>query len=211
MAHRALDHALPDIGAGVKGAHLANAADQGFGGDGGELETIGHTDPFGSAAANQQLSLARANTVRNYLQNKFSVRTEELLLDKAQLLRLSAPEMAVLVAGLRVLGANHGGSANGVFTNRVGQLTTDFFVNVLDMGTAWKQVNPDNDEEFVGTDRQSGAQKGTASRADLIFGSNAQLRAVAEVYAGSDAGEKFVKDFVAAWTKVMNADRFDLA
>ena len=153
----------------------------------------------------------RADGFRNYLQNKFSVRTEALLVDKAQLLRLSAPEMTVLVGGLRVLGANHGGSGNGVFTNRVGHLTNDFFVNVLDMGTTWKQASADNDEEFVGTDRQSGAQKWTASRADLIFGSNAQLRALSEVYASADAGEKFVKDFVAAWTKVMNADRFDLA
>ena len=136
--------------------------------------------------------------------------TEELLVDRAQLLGLSAPEMTVLVGGLRVLGANHGGSKHGVFTDRPGQLTNDFFVNLLDMGTAWKQVDDEADEVFVGTDRATNAQKWTATRTDLVFGSNSQLRALSEVYASADASQKFVKDFVAAWVKVMNADRFDL-
>jgi catalase-peroxidase len=152
----------------------------------------------------------KADGFRNYLQVKFSVPTEELLIDRAQLLNLSSPEMLVLVGGLRVLGANHGGSKHGVFTDRPGQLTNDFFVNLLDMGTAWKQVSDESDEEFVGTIRATDEEKWTASRTDLVFGSNSQLRALSEVYAAADAGEKFVKDFVAVWTKVMNADRFDL-
>ncbi len=152
----------------------------------------------------------KADGFRNYLQTRYNVPTEELLVDRAQLLGLSAPEMTVLVGGLRVLGANHGGSKHGVLTNRVGQLTNDYFVNLLDMGTAWKQVDDTSDETFVGTDRASHAEKWTATRTDLAFGANSQLRALAEVYASSDAGSKFVKDFVAAWTKVMNADRFDL-
>src|SRR3546814_5038375 len=119
--------------------------------------------------------------------------------------------MAVLVGGLRVLGANHGGSKHGVLTERPGQLTNDFFVNLLDMRTAWKQVDESGDEVFVGTCRGTDEQKWTATRTDLVFGSNAQLRALSEVYAAADAGRKFVDDFVAAWTKVMNADRFDLA
>ena len=137
--------------------------------------------------------------------------TEELLVDRAQLLGLTAPEMTVLVGGLRVLGANHGDSKHGVLTDRPGQLTNDFFVNLLDMGTAWKEVDDEGDEVFVGTDRETEEQKWTATRTDLVFGSNSQLRALSEVYASADAGEKFVQDFVAAWTKVMNADRFDLA
>lgn len=153
----------------------------------------------------------RADGFRNYLQVRFSVPTEELLVDRAQLLGLSAPEMAVLVGGLRVLGANHGGSAHGVLTDRPGQLTNDFFVNLLDMGTAWKEVDDEGDEVFVGTDRRTDAQRWTATRTDLVFGSNAQLRAICEVYAAADAGDRFVDDFVAAWAKVMNADRFDLA
>ena len=152
----------------------------------------------------------KADGFRNYLQVRFNVPTEELLVDRAQLLGLSAPEMTVLVGGLRVLGANHGGSSHGVFTDRVGQLTNDFFVNLLDMNTAWKQVDDEADETFLGSDRGSGAQRWTATRTDLAFGSNSQLRALSEVYASADAGEKFVKDFVAAWVKVMNADRFDL-
>ncbi|WOK36573.1 catalase/peroxidase HPI [Sphingomonas sp. C3-2] len=147
---------------------------------------------------------------RNYLQVRYNVPTEELLVDRAQLLRLSAPEMTVLVGGLRVLGANHGGSKHGVLTNRPGQLTNDFFVNLLDMGTAWKEVSDRGDEVYVGTDRATGAEKWTATRTDLVFGSNSQLRALSEVYASGDAGEKFVKDFVTAWQKVMNADRYDL-
>lgn len=152
----------------------------------------------------------RADGFRNYLQVRFNVPTEELLVDRAQLLGLSAPEMAVLVGGMRVLGANHGHSKHGVLTDRVGQLTNDFFVNLLDMGTAWRQVDDEGDETFVGSDRASGAQRWTATRTDLAFGSNSQLRALSEVYASADAGGKFVKDFVAAWVKVMNADRFDL-
>jgi len=153
----------------------------------------------------------KADGFRNYLQVRFSVPTEELLIDRARLLRLGAPEMTVLVGGLRVLGANHGGSKHGVLTDRPGQLTNDFFVNLLDMGTAWKEVDPAGDEVFVGTDRRSDQEKWTATRTDLVFGSNSQLRALSEVYAAEDAGEKFVADFVAAWAKVMNADRFDLA
>ncbi|MEH3048390.1 catalase/peroxidase HPI [Sphingomonas adhaesiva] len=152
----------------------------------------------------------KADGFRNYLQVKYNVPTEELLVDRAQLLGLTAPEMAVLVGGLRVLGANAQGSEHGVFTKRVGQLTNDFFVNLLDMNTAWKQVSDESDEEFVGTDRSTHAQKWTASRTDLVFGSNSQLRALAEVYACDDAKEKFVADFVTAWNKVMDADRFDL-
>jgi catalase-peroxidase len=128
-----------------------------------------------------------------------------LLVDRAQLLQLSGPEMTALVGGLRVLGANHGGSAHGVLTDRPGQLTNDFFVNLLDMGTAWKQVDDSADEVFVGTCRNSGEEKWTATRTDLVFGSNSQLRALSEVYASDDAAEKFVADFVTAWTKVMNA------
>ena len=152
----------------------------------------------------------KADGFRNYLQVRYNVPTEELLIDRAQLLGLSAVEMTVLVGGLRVLGANQSGSKHGVLTDRPGTLTNDFFVNLLDMATAWKQVDDSSDETFVGSDRASGEQRWTATRTDLVFGSNAQLRALAEVYAAADAGEKFVRDFVAAWTKVMNADRFDL-
>jgi catalase-peroxidase len=151
-----------------------------------------------------------ADGFRNYLGVRYNVPTEELLVDRASLLGLTVPEMTVLVGGLRVLGANQGGSKNGVFTDRVGQLTNDFFVNLLDMGTAWKQVDDQSDETFVGTDRASNREKWTATRTDLVFGSNSQLRALSEVYAAADAGEKFVRDFVKAWTKVMDADRFDL-
>lgn len=152
----------------------------------------------------------RADGFRNYLQVRFNVPTEELLIDRAQLLGLTAPEMTVLVGGLRVMGANHGGSTHGVLTNRPGVLSNDFFVNLLDMKTGWKQVDDSADEVFTGNDRASGEALWTATRTDLVFGSNAQLRALSEVYASADAGEKFVRDFVAAWTKVMNADRFDL-
>jgi len=152
----------------------------------------------------------KADGFRNYLQVAFNVPTEELLIDRAQLLYLSSPEMTVLVGGLRVLGANQGNSPHGVLTDRPGQLTNDFFVNLLDMGTAWKQVSDDSDEEYVGTDRATGEQRWTGTRTDLVFGSNSQLRALSEVYACDDAGEKFVRDFVKAWVKVMNADRFDL-
>ena len=152
----------------------------------------------------------KAEGFRNYLQTRYNVPTEELLIDRAQLLTLSAPEMTVLVGGLRGLGANAQKSPHGVFTDRPGQLTNDFFVNLLDMQTAWKQVSDESDEEFVGTDRHTHEQRWTASRTDLVFGSNSQLRALSEVYASADAGEKFVRDFVAAWSKVMELDRFDL-
>jgi catalase-peroxidase len=151
-----------------------------------------------------------ADGFRNYQKTAFTVSAEELLVDKAQLLTLTAPEMTVLVGGLRVLGINHGGSAHGVFTKRPGTLTNDFFVNLLDMGTVWRPVS-EAEDVFEGRDLKTGAVKGTATRVDLVFGSNSQLRAIAEVYAQDDSGEKFVADFVAAWTKVMNADRFDLA
>ncbi|WP_137864509.1 MULTISPECIES: catalase/peroxidase HPI [unclassified Sphingomonas] len=153
----------------------------------------------------------RADGFRNYLSVRFSVPTEELMVDRAQLLGLSAPEMTVLVGGLRVLGANHAKAGkHGQFTDRPGQLTNDFFVNILDMGTVWKEIDETADEEFAGTDRASGARKWTASRTDLVFGSNSQLRAISEVYAEAGGGDRFVQDFVAAWAKVMNADRFDL-
>jgi catalase-peroxidase len=151
-----------------------------------------------------------ADGFRNYQKKAYSVSAEEMLVDKAQLLTLSAPEMTVLVGGLRVLGANVGGSANGVFTNRPGALTTDFFTNLLDMGTVWKSASEAGDT-FEGRDRKTGNLKWTGTRVDLIFGSNSRLRALAEVYAQDDAQEKFLRDFVAAWTKVMNLDCFDLA
>jgi len=151
-----------------------------------------------------------ADGFRNYLKTAFSVSAEELLVDRAQLLTLTAPEMTVLVGGLRVLGANVGQSQHGVFTRRPGVLTTDFFVNLLDMGTVWQPTAPVGDA-FEGRDRATNDLKWTATRADLIFGSNSQLRALAEVYACADSQAAFVRDFVAAWTKVMNADRFDLA
>ena len=151
-----------------------------------------------------------ADGFRNYLKTKHSVRTEELLLDKASLLGLSVPEMTVLLGGLRVLGANHGDKPEGVFTTRKGQLTNDFFVNLLDNDTFWKVIDESGDEEFIGYDRGGQDEKWRATRTDLIFGSNSQLRAVAEVYAEKGHEEKFVRDFIHAWTKVMNADRFDL-
>jgi len=151
----------------------------------------------------------QADGFRNYQEKAFTVSTEEMLVDKAQLLTLSAPEMTVLVGGLRVLGANVGQSQHGVFTKRPGTLTNDFFVNLLDMGTVWKPTS-DARDTFEGRDRKTGALKWTATRVDLVFGSNSQLRALAEVYAQDDAKEKFVRDFVAAWNKVMNIDRFDL-
>jgi catalase-peroxidase len=151
-----------------------------------------------------------ADGFRNYVKADIGVPAEEMLVEKAQLLTLTAPEMTVLVGGLRVLGANVGGAKHGVLTQRPGQLTTDFFTNLLDMATTWKPVS-DAGDVFEGRDRTSGAMKWTATRVDLVFGSNSQLRALAEVYASSGNAAKFVHDFVAAWTKVMNADRFDLA
>ncbi len=150
-----------------------------------------------------------ADGFRNYAKGKLAAGAEHLLIDRAQLLTLTAPEMTVLVGGLRVLGANADGGAHGVFTQRPGALTNDFFVNLLDMETEWKAV-PADQSLFEGRDRKTGKVRWTATRADLLFGSNAQLRAIAEVYAGADAGGKFVRDFVAAWTKVMMLDRFDL-
>ncbi|WP_439879076.1 catalase/peroxidase HPI [Pseudomonas prosekii] len=150
-----------------------------------------------------------ADGFRNYLKTRYRVSAEALLIDKAQLLTLTAPEMTALVGGLRVLNANVGQSKHGVFTERPEALTTDFFTNLLDMGVEWKPTS-DAQEEFEGRDRKTGAAKWTATRVDLVFGSNAQLRALAEVYASSGAQEQFVKDFVAAWVKVMNLDRFDL-
>ena len=151
-----------------------------------------------------------ADAFRNYLKGEFSASAEELLIDRAQLLTLTAPEMTVLVGGLRVLNANVGRSPHGVFTGRPESLTADFFVNLLDMSTEWKATSED-DDLFEGHDRGTGKLKWTGTRVDLVFGSNSILRALAEVYAQDDSQEKFVHDFVAAWNKVMNADRFDLA
>lgn len=161
-----------------------------------DVESMGYLEPA-------------ADGFRNYLKKKFSVSTESLLIDKAQLLTLTAPELTVLIGGMRALDTNFDGSKNGIFTQRPGVLTNDFFVNLLDMGTQWKSISEDS-ELYMGTDRSTGQPKWTASRADLVFGSSSELRALAEVYASSDAQDKFVKDFVAAWTKVMNLDRFDL-
>jgi catalase-peroxidase len=149
-----------------------------------------------------------ADGFRNYQKTTFTVPAEAMLVDKAQLLTLSAPEMTVLIGGLRVLGTNVGQSKHGVFTKQVGTLSNDFFVNLLDMGTVWKPTS-DAGNTFEGSDRMSGAPKWTGTRVDLVFGSNSQLRALAEVYAQGDGKEKFVRDFVAAWNKVMNLDRFD--
>ena len=148
-----------------------------------------------------------ADGFRNYQKKQYSVSPEELLVDKAQLLNLTAPEMTALVGGMRVLGTNYGGTQHGVFTDRVGTLTNDFFVNLLDMGVAWKPVDGG---VYEGRDRKTGEVVRTATRVDLVFGSNSVLRAIAEVYAQDDNKEKFVRDFIAAWVKVMNADRFDL-
>jgi len=151
-----------------------------------------------------------ADGFRNYRGHDQRRSAEELLLDRAHLLTLTAPEMTALVGGLRVLNANFQTSQVGVFTSRPATLTNDFFVNLLDMGTQWQAVSG-SQESFEGRDRATGALRWTASRADLIFGSNSQLRAIAEVYASDDGEEKFVRDFVAAWDKVMNLDRFDIA
>ncbi|SKA44203.1 catalase-peroxidase [Chitinophaga eiseniae] len=161
-----------------------------------DVESVGFLEPL-------------ADGFRNYRKAKIPVSTEELLIDKAQLLTLTAPELTVLLGGLRVLETNFDGSRHGVFTNRPGQLTNDFFVNLLDMRTAWKATGPDK-EIYEGSDRSTGEVKWTGTRADLVFGANAELRCVAEVYASADGQQKFVTDFVAAWNKVMNLDRFDL-
>jgi catalase-peroxidase len=151
-----------------------------------------------------------ADGFRNYLKAKYAVSAEELLVDRAQLLTLTAPEMTALIGGMRVLNANHGQSPHGVFTARPETLTNDFFVNLLDMRTEWKATSKDTDV-FEGRDRATGELKWTGTRVYLVFGSNSQLRALAEVYGSQDSQEKFVHDFVAAWNKVMNLDRFDLA
>jgi catalase-peroxidase len=151
-----------------------------------------------------------ADGFRNYEKAKYTVSAEELLVDKAQLLTLSPPEMTVLVGGMRALNANYGQARHGVFTSKPGSLTNDFFVNLLDMRTTWKPVSEEKDL-FEGSDRKTGKAKWTATRVDLVFGSNSELRALAEVYAAADAQKKFVDDFVAAWARVMNLDRFDLA
>jgi catalase-peroxidase len=151
-----------------------------------------------------------ADGFRNYLKGRYSIPAEALLIDKAQLLTLTAPEMTVLVGGMRVLGANAGQSKHGVFTRRPEALSNDFFVNLLDMRTEWKPVAPAADV-FEGRDRKTGELKWTGTRIDLVFGSNSQLRALAEVYGSADGEKKFIQDFVATWNKVMNLDRFDLA
>ncbi|QWT85568.1 catalase/peroxidase HPI [Chryseobacterium sp. PCH239] len=161
-----------------------------------DVESMGYLEPA-------------ADGFRNYLKRKYTVSTESLLIDKAQLLTLTAPELTVLIGGMRALDTNFDGSKHGVFTSRPGVLTNDFFVNLLDMGTQWKAMSDDR-ELYIGTDRKTGQPKWTATRADLVFGSNSELRAIAEVYGSADAQGKFVKDFVAAWTKMMNLDRFDL-
>ena len=160
-----------------------------------DVESTGHLEPA-------------ADGFRNFQKQAYTISPEELLIDRAQLLTLTAPEMTALVGGMRVLGANHGNSAHGVLTDRIGSLSTDFFVNILDMDTTWSNKG---DGTYEGQDRTSGDAKWTATRVDLVFGSNSQLRALAEVYGQDGAGRKFVADFVAAWNKVMNADRFDLA
>jgi len=174
--------------------------------------TPGRTD-----ATQQQTDVASfavlepaADGFRNYLKTRYTVSAEELLVDRAQLLTLTAPEMTVLLGGMRVLNANYGQSRHGVFTERPETLTNDFFVNLLDMGTIWKAA-PEADDLFEGRDRATGKLKWTGTRVDLIFGSNSQLRALAEVYGSEDAQDKFLHDFVAVWEKVMNLDRFDLA
>jgi catalase-peroxidase len=151
-----------------------------------------------------------ADGFRNYQKNRSAASAEEMLIDKAQLLTLTAPEMTVLIGGMRVLNTNFGQSQHGVFTKQQDALTNDFFVNLLDMGTKWNAVS-DSQDVFEGRDRKTGEVKWTATRVDLILGSNSELRALAEVYACEDSQEKFVQDFVAAWTRVMNLDRFDLA
>jgi len=150
-----------------------------------------------------------ADGFRNYKNSKYTVSPEEMLIDKANLLTLSAPEMTVLLGGMRVLNTNFDGSQHGVFTNSPETLTNDYFLNLLDLGTTWKATS-DAQEVFEGSDRKTGDVKWTGTRVDLIFGSNSELRALAEVYGSSDSQEKFLEDFIAAWDKVMNLDRFDI-
>lgn len=173
--------------------------------------TPGRTDasPEQTDAESFEVLEPIADGFRNYLRTRFTVSTEALLVDKAQLLTLTVPEMTVLLGGMRVLDTNYDGSRQGVFTSRPETLTNDFFVNLLDMRTVWKTTDETN-EVFQGTDRSTGEPKWTATRADLIFGSHSELRALAEVYGCADAKEKFVSDFIRTWDKVMNLDRFDL-
>jgi catalase-peroxidase len=222
----ALETIRTAFNAGAKGGKKVSLADLIVLGGGAAIEqaakAAGHaiTVPFtpGRTDASQEQTDVEsfevmepiADGFRNYSQGKYTATAEELLIDKAQLLTLTAREMTALIGGLRVLGANHGASSHGVFTDRPGTLSNDFFVNLLDMGTQWKPTSDDGDV-FEGRDRKSGAVKWTGTRVDLIFGSNSQLRALAEVYAQNDNAAKFAQDFVAAWNKVMNADRFDLA
>lgn len=190
----AVEKAAKDAGFSIKVPFTAGRADATQ--EQTDVESFGYLEPM-------------ADGFRNYQKTKYTLSTEELLIDKAQLLTLTIPEMTALVGGMRVLGANYANSDLGVFTSNVGVLSNDFFVNLLDMKTAWYPTTPEEDS-FVGKDRQSGSMKYSASRVDLLFGSNSQLRAVAEVYAQEDSKEKFVQDFVNAWTKVMNLDRFDI-
>jgi catalase-peroxidase len=161
-----------------------------------DVGSVGHLEPL-------------VDGFRNYGKSTSRVKTEQFLVDRAQLLTLSTPEMTVLLGGLRVLNANYDGSSYGVFTNRPGVLSNDFFVNLLDISTVWKPTGSDA-ETFDGFDRKTGTKRWSATRSDLIFGHNAELRSIAEVYGSADGAEKFVKDFVAAWVKVANLDRFDL-
>ena len=190
----AIEKAAKDAGQSVKVPFAAGRTDASQ--EKTDVESFGYLEPI-------------ADGFRNYKKGRTVASTEELLIDKAQLLTLTAPEMTVLVGGMRALNANYDGAAHGVLTNRPERLSNDFFVNLLDMGTAWKATSEDK-ELYEGYDRSSGQTKWTATRADLVFGSNAELRAIAEVYASKDAQGKFVNDFVAAWNKVMNLDRFDL-
>lgn len=190
----AIEKAAKDAGQNVKVPFAAGRTDASQ--EKTDVESFGYLEPI-------------ADGFRNYKKGRTLASTEELLIDKAQLLTLTAPEMTVLVGGMRTLNANYDGAAHGVLTNRAEQLSNDFFVNLLDMSTAWKATSEDK-ELYEGYDRSSGQTKWTATRADLVFGSNAELRSIAEVYASKDAQGKFVKDFVAAWNKVMNLDRFDL-
>ncbi|WP_151950308.1 catalase/peroxidase HPI [Aliarcobacter butzleri] len=190
----AVEKAAKDAGFSIKVPFTAGRADATQ--EQTDVESFGYLEPM-------------ADGFRNYQKTKYTLSTEELLIDKAQLLTLTIPEMTALVGGMRVLGANYANSDLGVFTSNVGVLSNDFFVNLLDMKTAWYPTTQEGDS-FVGKDRQSGSMKYSASRVDLLFGSNSQLRAVAEVYAQEDSKEKFVQDFINAWTKVMNLDRFDI-
>ncbi|WP_152018683.1 catalase/peroxidase HPI [Aliarcobacter butzleri] len=190
----ALEKAIMDAGFSIKVPFTAGRADATQ--EQTDVESFGYLEPM-------------ADGFRNYQKTKYTLSTEELLIDKAQLLTLTIPEMTVLVGGMRVLGANYANSDLGVFTSNIGVLSNDFFVNLLDMKTAWYPTTQEEDG-FVGKDRQSASMKYSASRVDLLFGSNSQLRAVAEIYAQEDSKEKFVQDFINAWTKVMNLDRFDI-